>query len=428
MESKKMLLFMGGALLSGLLGLACATAPTNSNGGTNSGGTAKVENTNAGTPADIKPAAHAGVNFEAVAERLVTENARIKEGEIVLINGGLRDRELLEAIAVNVRKQGGHPLLFMNSEQMSRRMWTDVPEKYDAQEPKLGLKLADMIDATITVDSNETENLLADIASARRAARAAAGRPVGDVFERRNVRSVNLGNALYPTEWLAKRHGMSQEELAKAFWAGINVSAAEIQAKGEALRKALETGKELHITNTSGTDLTVKIEGRPIFFSDGFITDEEAKKGGRDINIWLPAGDVYFAPVAGTANGTVVIARDFYQGKEIKNLRITFKDGKVISIKADSGDEQMQADYAATSDPNKSTFAFLDFGVNPAVRLAAGDTVGAWMPAGMVTVGIGDNTWTGGTNKSPYGYSAFMPGSTIKLDGREIIVNGELKL
>ena len=75
MESKKMLLFMGGALLSGLLGLACATAPTNSNGGTNSGGTAKVENTNAGTPADIKPAAHAGVNFEAVAERLVTENA-----------------------------------------------------------------------------------------------------------------------------------------------------------------------------------------------------------------------------------------------------------------------------------------------------------------------------------------------------------------
>ena len=307
-------------------------------------------------------------------------------------------------------------------------MWTDVPEKYDAQEPKLGLKLADMIDATITVDSNETENLLADIASARRAARAEAGRPVGDVFERRNVRSVNLGNALYPTEWLAKRHGMSQEELAKAFWAGINVSAAEIQAKGEALRKALETGKELHITNTSGTDLTVKIEGRPIFFSDGFITDEEAKKGGRDINIWLPAGDVYFAPVAGTANGTVVIARDFYQGKEIKNLRITFKDGKVISIKADSGDEQMQADYAATSDPNKSTFAFLDFGVNPAVRLAAGDTVGAWMPAGMVTVGIGDNTWTGGTNKSPYGYSAFMPGSTIKLDGREIIVNGELKL
>ena len=246
----------GGALLSGCW-LACATAP-NSNSGANSGGTCakSLKTTKHGKLADAKPAAHAGVDFEAVAARLVNENARIKEGEIVLIDRRPARRELLEAIAVHVRKVGAYPLLFMNSEGMSKRMWTDVPEKYDSQEPKLGLKLAEMADAVISVDSNETENLLADIPSARRAARSAATRPVGDIFERRNVRSVNLGNALYPTEWLARRHGMSQEELAKAFWAGVNVSAADVQAKGEALRKALEAARNCTSPTQSGTDLT----------------------------------------------------------------------------------------------------------------------------------------------------------------------------
>jgi aminopeptidase len=428
MKMKRVFIAAVGVCAAALLLVACAapssTSPSAPAANTSS---ANADNANgAHTPATA--ARPAGVDYDAVAQKLVTENTKVKEGDIVLVTGGTRDAELLEDIAVAVRKAGGHPLLLMNSEKTTRRMWTDVPTKYDAQDPKLDMKLAEIADAVISIDSSETEGLLADVPPARFATRAKAGEPVGEVYLKRNIRQVNLGNGLDPTSWLAKRYGMAQEDLAKTFWAGVNVDTAQLQAKGEAVRKALQTGKEVHITNPNGTDLRVQVAARPIFFSDGVISDDEAKKGGRDVQVWLPAGDVYLAPVLGTAEGTVVISQDWFQGKEIKNLKLTFKGGKLVSMTADAGLEPVKARYDAETDPRKDEFGLLDFGVNPAVHLPAGDKVGAWMAAGNITVGVGNNTWAGGTNSTPYGWSGFIPGSTVQVDGKDVIVNGELKL
>ncbi|MFL6211259.1 MAG: aminopeptidase [Pyrinomonadaceae bacterium] len=430
MKMKRVFVAAAGACVAGLLLFACAAppstnAPPAANTSTGSTANANAPRAESAATTAAKPA---GVDYDTVAQKLVAENAKIKEGDIVLVTGGSRDAELLEDIAVQVRKAGAQPLLLMNSEQMTKRMWTDVPEKYDTQEQKLDTKLAEMADAIISIDSNETEGLLADVPPARFAARAKAGQSIPAIYERRNVRQLNLGNGLYPTGWLAKRYNMSQDELARAFWAGVNVDTAQLQAQGEAVRKALQTGKEVHITNPNGTDLRVQVAARPVFFSDGVITDDEAKKGGRDVQVWLPAGDVYLAPVAGTAEGTVVISQDWFQGKEIKNLKLTFKGGKLVSMTADAGLEPVKAQYDAVTDPRKDEFGLLDFGVNPAVHLPAGDKVGAWMAAGNITVGIGNNTWAGGTNSTPYGWSGFIPGSTVQIDGKDVIVNGALKL
>jgi leucyl aminopeptidase (aminopeptidase T) len=428
MISTKKLLAAAGACLAALLLFACAAPPSDNTtpptANANSNATS-ANNVNSAQPTTAaKPA---GVDYDALAQKLVTENAGVKEGEVVIVGGGTRDAELLEDIAVNVRKVGAHPLLLMNSEQMTKRMWTDVPDKYDAQEPKLDMKLAELADAVIGIDSNETEGLLADVAPARLAARAKAGESVGETYLKRNVRQVNLGNGLYPTDWLAKRHGMSRDDLAKVFWAGVNVDTAQLQAKGEAVRKALQAAKEVHITNPNGTDLRVQVNARPVFFSDGVITADEAKKGGSDVQVWLPAGDVYLAPVAGTAEGTVVISQDWYQGKEIKNLKLTFKGGKLVSMTADSGLEPLKAAYDAVTAPGKDELGVLDIGVNPAARLPAGDKIGAWMAAGNITVTLGDNTWAGGTNSTPFGWEGFLPGSTMQIDGKDVIANGELK-
>jgi len=45
----------------------------------------------------------------------------------------------------------------------------------------------------------------------------------------------------------------------------------------------------------------------------------------------------------------------------------------------------------------------------------------------MVTVGLGNNQWAGGENSAAFGLSSFLPGSTLKLDGKAIVENGTLK-
>jgi hypothetical protein len=87
----------------------------------------------------------------------------------------------------------------------------------------------------ISVDSNTTEGLFADADPKRLAARAKAGAAIGEAFLKHNVRTVDVGNGFYPTDWRAKRYGMSADDLAKTFWGGVNIDYTDL---GRGLRHA----------------------------------------------------------------------------------------------------------------------------------------------------------------------------------------------
>jgi hypothetical protein len=220
---------------------------------------------------------------------------------------------------------------------------------------------------------------------------------------------------------------MTLDELSKTFWEGVNVDYASLQAKGEQVKTAI-AGNEVHLTNPNGTDLKLRIEGRPVYVSDGVISPEDLQKGSPFVSVYLPAGEVAVTPVEGTAEGKVVVDRDFFEGKEIQNLTITFVAGKITGMTGSGpGFDAFKADYDARG-PGKEIFGFIDFGINPNVKLSPASKLGNWVPAGSVTVGSGNNTWAGGDNSVSYGWTGFLPGSTVKIDGKVIVENGQLKV
>ena len=373
--------------------------------------------------------AASAADWESFAEQVVTQNAGVKENDIVLIFGGAQDSELLESLAVHVRKVGAFPLVKLNSDRMTRRMVTDVPEKYDSQVSQMDMKLASIVNVRIGVDSALTEDLMAGVDPKRREASDKASQIAENEFFRRGVRQVFIGNGFYPAEWRAQRFGISQPEMAKLFRDGIHMDYSELPAKAEEVRKFLAGGKELHITNPNGTDLKVNIQGRPAGVSDGIISAEDVRKGGSNATAWLPAGEVYLVPVAGTAEGKVVQTRGFFgdNGKELTDLTVTFEKGKLVSLTGSGpGFPDLKARYDAAG-PGKEGFAYVDFGINPSVKIPESSKLGNWVPAGTITVGFGENVWAGG-NVQGFGHALFLPGSTVTLDGKPIIENGQLKL
>ena len=362
---------------------------------------------------------------EALAQKLVNQCANIHEGEFVLVSGGMRDFELLEDIVVNVGKKGAFPILTLGSDRMTRRWVTEVPAKYDSRTPEGDVKLFGFITAIISVDYNEVVGLFSDIPAERLVARGKAYEPVNELIAERNVKGVSLGNGLYPSEASARLFGLTQKELSDLFWKGVNVDYTKLEATGKAMQAKFSGGKEIQITNPNGTDFKVRIEKRTMLISDGVLSSDDLKKGFAASQVYLPAGEAFLAPVVGTAEGKIVVDRHFYQGKEITGLTLTFKAGKLTSMTAKSGLEPLKKLYDAAG-AGKEDFAFVDLGINPNVVVKPGSKLLAWMPAGMVTVGIGNNVWAGGDNKCPYSLSCFLPGSTLKLDGKAVVENGVL--
>lgn len=360
----------------------------------------------------------------AVARNLVRAGM-VKQHDKVLITGSVRDAQLMEDIAIEAMKVGAEPLITLSSERMGRRSYDEVPAIYDTLTPALGRAIVSTFDVQIAVDVGESEGLLAGVPQVRRTARAKAGEPVTKLFYERNVRFVNLGNGLYPTATLSRRLAVPQTRLANVFWRAAAASPTELRGKGESMRSAFASGKQVSLTHPNGTNLTVEVDASRGFTSDGMLTAEKVKQGAAAASTWLPAGELILPAKAGTARGKVVIDRILYDGKIIRGLTFTFENGRVVSMTG-QGIESLKARYDA-SGGGKDQFGYIDIGLNPETRLPVGTGRLLWTASGSVVVGLGDNRGFGGTNASDFNLSAQLGGATVKVDGRTVVDNGVLK-
>jgi aminopeptidase len=364
--------------------------------------------------------------FRSVAEKVVAQSAGVQDGDLVMISGSDEDLPLLEDMAVEVRKRGADPLVTVASQGLGRRMYDEVPPKYDTRLPEMDLKLVGMIDVYIGTEFGE-QRRFKGVSAERMAARGKAAAPVAALARKRGVRSVFLGNGLYPSAERAEQFGISRDQLAGMMYGGVDADYDALQSTGEQVRKVLAGGKELRITNPNGTDFRVGISGRPITVSDGIISSDDRKKGGAATSVWLPAGEVFLTPVAGTANGVVITDEDYIQGQPIVELRLEFKEGKLTSMTAKSGLEPLKAMYDAAG-PGRDLPGVIDIGINSGVKGPTGKSLHLWSQAGAVTMVVGNNSWAGGDNQVQFDALGYSPRSTVSVDGRVLVQDGKLVL
>lgn len=367
-------------------------------------------------------------DLRAVAERVVGESAGVKEGDLVLITGDVRDVALVEEIAVAVARHGGHPVQLLGRERTGPRYYAEVPERYDAGRAAFFARLAEIPTVLIGVGGLEQRGLYDKVPASRLAAVSKAFQPVGETYLKRNVRQVYVDNGLYPTKAQAQMMGLGQAELARLFWSALASDPRRTQANGAAVAAAFGAARQARLTHPNGTDLRFGVEGRPVILSDGVITPERAAQGGAAGILYLPAGEALLAPVPGTAEGKVVIDRMEIGAGRVEKLTWTFAGGKLVGYggKPSAAYTRWKELYEAGG-VGKEVFAGVDLGLHPGVKSPPGKPLLSYIPAGMVTVSIGDDTNLGGTNSSPYGSAGFLPGATLELDGKPLVRKGVLQ-
>jgi leucyl aminopeptidase (aminopeptidase T) len=359
-----------------------------------------------------------------IAKRIV-ESAGVGSGDVVRISGNPKDMPLLSSIAVEVEKAGGTSFYDLQSDESIKRICAEVPPERDRDNAAAALKLLAAETVDISVSNPITPGVCA-AAPTRLAARGAAFQPVTEAFNKAGLRSINLGNGLEPSEWRAKRFGMSAAQLSTLFWQGVEVDPAKLKAAADPLTKALGSGKQLTISAPNGTKVSMSIDGRKVILSDGKVTADMAKKG-QTLTAWLPAGDVYLAVVPGTAEGKLVVDKTYYQDQPIEGLTLTIKGGKVTDMVGKGpGFAKYKAAYDGATGA-KDAVGVVNIGVNPALKPAPGAKINATPVSGVVTLMTGDTVWAGGADVSSWGALNFLQDATVTVDGTTVVDKGQLR-
>ncbi len=359
--------------------------------------------------------------LEELAPRLM-DDIFVKKGELVLIRVGSHQLDLAVPLYVSACKKGAVAYLDISDDQIFRRRLTEVPPSVLRRIPQFPPAWAATVDVEFlfTFLFRDPE-LLRKIPPDRLGALQRADRPAKEAFDRKRTRRCIIGA---PDLSLRPVLGRDYAAYEKMFWKAFRVPPARLREIGRPLRRILQKTDRIRITGASGTDLSFRIGGRPVFFHSGDLTPAEYAQGWRVAG--LPAGEVFCAPHEDSADGTAVFEADAVTGDGFGSLSLEFKHGRVIKARADRQEEFFHRRFAhATGD--KLNIAEFAFGINPQLSFIRGKAWDERTP-GTIHIALGNNSLWGGKNNASIHWDFFMVRPTIHADGKRIMEKGVLTI
>ena len=156
----------------------------------------------------------------------------------------------------------------------------------------------------------------------------------------------------FPTSGHAQLAGMSTEAYEDFVWDAVSLDWAAQREFQAQLAERLEATEEVRIVAGDETDLSLSVAGNHA------LNDYGEKN--------LPGGEVFTAPVPDSVTGAVHFDLPLYrQGREIKDVRLTFADGEVVSHSAERN-ESLLTEILET-DEGASRLGELGIGMNRAI-------------------------------------------------------------
>jgi len=196
----------------------------------------------------------------------------------------------------------------------------------------------------------------------------------------------------------------------------ITANYSEVSGLCEKMGVLMDKASNARVTSKAGTDVTMSIQGRMVERDTGVLL----KKG--DFGN-LPAGEVYTAPLEGTAEGTLVFDGAIASvGVLKKPVTVTVKEGFATSITG--GPEASKFDSLLSAVKKEAyNVAELGVGCNPKGRLI-GIILEDEKVYGTVHVALGDNSTFGGNVQAGIHLDGIMLKPTMFLDGQAVIKEG----
>jgi len=353
--------------------------------------------------------------LEKYAEVLVNYSLEIEKGDEVLIQGEDISTELIKEVYKKVLQNGGHPLVitsFAEKEELFYEFAGD--EQLDYSSPFLKY-LIENIDASLRILGNNNTRNLSGVDPEKIKRRTLAQKEITEIMMNRAADgSLNWNLCQVPTQADAQEAGMSLLDYREFVYKACHLDKedpvqywTEFGNELERLASILNTKDELHFLSKD-TDLKCRVGGRK------WIADKGKEN--------YPGGEVFTGPIEDSVNGKIRFSfPGIFSGKEIEDIRLEFKDGKVVNASAAKGEELLQS--LIKTDEGASFVGEVAVGCNYGIQQFSRNMLFDEKIGGTIHLALGRSyPETGGENESTIHWDMLCD----MKDGGEIYADGEL--
>jgi hypothetical protein len=188
----------------------------------------------------------------------------------------------------------------------------------------------------------------------------------------------------------------------------------ELEESARELLAQLEDAKEIHVTGKAGTDLRLRVEGRP------WLSDALPLEPGEGAN--FPSGEVFVAPLADGADGVLVVDLTIpytVEGLVDAPVTLRFERGRAVSIEGGRA-AQMLRELVADAGAGADVIAELGLGFHPGFQ-PRGHALLDEKAARTAHVAIGRNTGGyGGDNEAAIHVDCIFSEPQVEADGHPV--------
>lgn len=258
--------------------------------------------------------------IKVLARNLINYSCRLQSGEKVLIETIHLELPLVTELIKEAYRVGAIPFVTIKNRTVDRALLMGATEEQMKMMAKYeAARMSDM-DAYIGIRSGNNTSELSDVPSDK----------LGiynkyfwhEVHGKIRVPKTKWVVLRYPSPSMAQLANMSTEAFEDFYFNVCNLDYSKMSKAMDALVELMERTDKVRIVGPE-TDLTFSIKGIPVVKCDGKMN--------------IPDGEVYTAPVKDSVNGYITYnAPSEYQGFTYENIRLEFKDGKIVKATANN--------------------------------------------------------------------------------------------
>ena len=258
------------------------------------------------------------LRYQKLAKLLVNYSTRVKKGDRALLDLIDVPDEFSIKLMRTVRAAGGTPFVEVRHTRVTRELLLKMTGRQAALACDLELRRMKKMQVYIAIRGSENASENSDVPSDRMALYSRITRPVLDYRVNRTRWCV----LRWPTPSMAQAAGMSTEAFEDLYFDVCTMNYAKMARAMVPLERRMKRANHVHL-KSPGTDLTFSIKG----------IGAKMCKGDRNI----PDGEVFSCPVKNSVNGVIQFnTPTIYAGTKFENVRLEFKDGKVVNATANN--------------------------------------------------------------------------------------------